>query len=686
METRKKTVEYNDSVKTELVWDDYIDYLIETINESRFMKRAEDKPMSAPKGKLDTHLTSRATHERNAADIAKRIAKGLGLNYEYIYAAMLMHDAGHPFSAHEGEEFFNGIGELYNTQYFHHNAKGVEVIINEHICEKAISRIPGIKHNPELRKKLEEEFPYFLDAVVSHDGEATRDDMNRRPENYNSIEEAVRTKVNNSNIHNKYKCVAQLPEGRIAMFADVLSYMPTDIQDRFRLGIHKGFNDDYLELFGRLFKLQLEITEETDIEVAKRVIEEIQMEKIRDLSDSFDVEKNRPLVMFARKIVGEITSDVLDFEINRDLVEEKVNKHILEYIQEHSSTNMSMIDRKSLNSNVAKIKQYISELLKLRSKVVEELTVQMREFFINDLIKTSRETGRLGFSEEVKDLFFDFKSLNYKYVNKTKWDYQLKEQPEAADLLVSAIKGYLIKTGVICNIFYNESIRKQIQDEEALSFMYVQHRDDDEYALSKFLAEVSEINIPGKKYSGGKVDKDKNYKKGFLELFRNVQSFVNEQNPIFAQKYMTTFYAIQDQITRKVDCVLERLSEDEIKSRRTQVKYFDDYMLKEDEKALRELLLQQYGSISNIGSQERRKIIDILTLAERNRMEEKLAVQFAIDYLSGMSDRGFNELTIQTGILDKDFERDSERGNAGSGKTGDLCEQMKKKTEEETQK
>ena len=72
---QEKAVEFNDMIKTELIWDKYIDYLIETINESKFMKRAEDKPMSAPKGKLEPHLTSRATHERNAADIAKRIAK-----------------------------------------------------------------------------------------------------------------------------------------------------------------------------------------------------------------------------------------------------------------------------------------------------------------------------------------------------------------------------------------------------------------------------------------------------------------------------------------------------------------------------------------------------------------------------------------------------------------------------------
>lgn len=93
--------------RTNLVWDNYMDYLIDAINESKFMKRAEDKPMSTPKTAEESHVTTRAIHLRECADIAKRLAKGLGLNADYIQTAMLVHDAGHPFSAHEGEEIFN---------------------------------------------------------------------------------------------------------------------------------------------------------------------------------------------------------------------------------------------------------------------------------------------------------------------------------------------------------------------------------------------------------------------------------------------------------------------------------------------------------------------------------------------------------------------------------------------------
>lgn len=219
--------------RTNLVWDKYIDYLIDAINGSKFMKRAERKPMSTPKTATESHISTRSTHLRESADVAKRLAKGLGLNEDYIYTAMLMHDAGHPFSAHEGEEIFNYLGELHNTQYFHHNAKGIEIIISEDICGKAISKIPNIENNPELKRKLEEEFDYFLDVVISHDGEATKKDMLKSETYYPNIHDAVAAKVRSANTQNVYKFIAQTPEGKIAKFADVIAYLASDMQDRF---------------------------------------------------------------------------------------------------------------------------------------------------------------------------------------------------------------------------------------------------------------------------------------------------------------------------------------------------------------------------------------------------------------------------------------------------------------------
>ncbi len=260
--------------KTELTWDKYMDYLIETIDESKFMRRAETKPMSTPKAASESHVTSRATHSKIAANIAKRLADGLDLNGEYIYAGMLMHDAGHPFSAHEGEEIFNKFGKRKNCGFFHHNAKGVEVIRAEGIRDKAISKIPNINENPELREQLETEFDYFLDVIISHDGEATRGERNRKETQYPSMHDAVKDKLKRANSFNDYKFVAQTPEGKLAKMADVIAYLATDIQDGFRIGIIEDFDDDYLALLGEVLTTGYS-TREGYITCAKNKIKEI---------------------------------------------------------------------------------------------------------------------------------------------------------------------------------------------------------------------------------------------------------------------------------------------------------------------------------------------------------------------------------------------------------------------------
>lgn len=104
--------------RTDLKWDNYMEYLIDAINTSKSMQRAETKPMSTPRAARESHLISRASHQRMAASAGKRIAKALNLNGEYMYASMLMHDLGHPFSAHEGENDFQVLKQFNNLRVF----------------------------------------------------------------------------------------------------------------------------------------------------------------------------------------------------------------------------------------------------------------------------------------------------------------------------------------------------------------------------------------------------------------------------------------------------------------------------------------------------------------------------------------------------------------------------------------
>ena len=143
---------------TQTEFDRYVDELHGVIvGRTKYSTRAKGKPMANRLGVEDSHTVDREEHMKQAAIIAKKMAKNLGLNEAIVYIGMLMHDAGHPFGAHEGEETLKAIGRILNAGYYHHNAKGVDIVLSEDIIEKFIDAIPQPKYNMVLRKKLEDE-------------------------------------------------------------------------------------------------------------------------------------------------------------------------------------------------------------------------------------------------------------------------------------------------------------------------------------------------------------------------------------------------------------------------------------------------------------------------------------------------------------------------------------------------
>ena len=303
--------------RTNTAWDPYMKYLLAAINDSRYMKRAENKPMMTPRKAKESHLTSRASHLRQSADIAKRIADALNLNSDLVYIAMLMHDAGHTFSGHEGEQYFSELNDYYNGQFFHHNSKGVEIITKEAILDNAIARIPDM--TPELEKSLREDFYEFLDIIISHDGEVSQGEMSsiKTKTNLDIGDSTMREKVlektmraNTSSKPSAHKFMPERPEGFIGKYSDVIAYLGSDIQDAFRTGLLTEFDDEYLEIFGKMIirkeagfpEGEVESTREERIAKAKLKITEIQEQKLMETISDAKTETNRPLITISKEI------------------------------------------------------------------------------------------------------------------------------------------------------------------------------------------------------------------------------------------------------------------------------------------------------------------------------------------------------------------------------------------------
>lgn len=753
--------------KTELTWDKYMDYLIETIDESKFMRRAETKPMSTPKAASESHVTSRATHSKIAANIAKRLADGLDLNGEYIYAGMLMHDAGHPFSAHEGEEIFNKFGKRKNCGFFHHNAKGVEVIRAEGIRDKAISKIPNINENPELREQLEKEFDYFLDVIISHDGEATRGERNRKETQYPIMHDAVKDKLKRANSFNDYKFVAQTPEGKLAKMADVIAYLATDIQDGFRIGIIEDFDDDYLALLGEVLTTGYS-TREGYITCAKNKIKEVKESKLRELKSEMKKPENEAILANANEIIKRAEQQGVNVTSMRDEELQKIDAIMEQKIQEikDKSEGMSEEEKQFMYADIEKLKEFVGKMLSVNSSVVQEITSRMQEYFINDIVTETRAKTEekektilelreklalnLGdkelrkqledeekdtpvnpkFSYKAEKLFDNIKNLNYKkIVQYTKWDYQIEQQPEAAKELVTIAAKALKETGAIRNKFYDRAIRREVES-EALQYMRVKTVDESQYEKNKEkygIRAIKRAKTPenGEKYTAKGKQASENRKH---QLCREVYNNVQKEGDNFAVKFNNVFAAIpktvemvvdeaisyDEPFTRRVNATrniikaeydgkIEKLDDpdkqerlalllvgrgickpnqtaDTIKQAMRSYGYLERYEEEENRKN-QSKLLEQYGTIEEV-KKHRDEIIQERIEQARNNMEEKMAYQLAIDYISGMTDRSFNDLAIRTGYMSYD-DLDTKRGTTRSSSVVDLIAKNNKENGEE---
>ena len=467
---------YPNLKRTDLVWDKYMKYLVSAIDEALYMRRAQSKPMMTPRHADESHLTSRAIHLRETADIAKAIAADLGLNDDLAYVGMLLHDAGHPFSAHEGEVIFSALNDIYNVQYFHHNAKGLDIIWREGVLEDALSKIPNL--TSELEATLRDEFYYFLDIVVSHDGEARKEDLVQQADASKlTPKEAVDNKAKKANSENTYKFIAQTPEGQVAKYSDAIAYLATDIQDAFRMGLLEDFDEEYLEIIGAMLmgksnkneKKDDEATRKEKIEIAKNEIDRLQKlqiikefsidesnksQPLTDLLDSLsDEDKN--LIKVAKEIQGKVSARRREINDDRNNgIERKINsteqkkrrrlsdkekndirtKYLLEsntvieketiriieeaisdyHAKKNPKTGTEILECQSEEN---KIREFTSKLLGMSSEVIRSLTQEIQQYFIEDILNDSKPNGEEGknmpsFSNEALDLMIALKQKN----------------------------------------------------------------------------------------------------------------------------------------------------------------------------------------------------------------------------------------------------------------------------------
>lgn len=157
------------------------------------------------------HFRSRLTHTLEVAQIARAIARQLGLDEDLAEALALAHDLGHPPFGHAGERALDRAMAAYGG--FDHNAQSLAVVTR---LERKYSAFDGLNLSLET-----------LDGLIKHNGPV---DAARQP----VLAAAVREAGLDGLVDLALQASA---EAQCAAVADDIAYNNHDIDDALRAGL-----------------------------------------------------------------------------------------------------------------------------------------------------------------------------------------------------------------------------------------------------------------------------------------------------------------------------------------------------------------------------------------------------------------------------------------------------------------
>jgi dGTPase len=119
------------------------------IVHSRAFRRLEAKMQVFAPG-ISDHFRNRLTHTIEVSQIARTVARVLGLDEDLTEALALAHDIGHPPFAHAGEDELNRQMQHYGER-FDHNLHALRIVES---FEQRYARFPGLNLTFEVREGM----------------------------------------------------------------------------------------------------------------------------------------------------------------------------------------------------------------------------------------------------------------------------------------------------------------------------------------------------------------------------------------------------------------------------------------------------------------------------------------------------------------------------------------------------
>ena len=207
------------------------------------------------------HYRTRLTHSLEVAQIARAIARQLGLDEDLTETLALSHDLGHPPFGHAGERALDACMRAWGG--FDHNAQALRVLTR---LEHRYPAFDGLNLTWET-----------LEGVIKHNGPLVTVErgMDSLPAAFRDYEALQSLELN----------TFAGPEAQVAALADDIAYNNHDIQDGLRAGL-------------------FEISDLMDVPLAADVFAEVEQQFP-------DIERDRLISEAVRRLIGVWVGDLI---------------------------------------------------------------------------------------------------------------------------------------------------------------------------------------------------------------------------------------------------------------------------------------------------------------------------------------------------------------------------------------
>ncbi|MDR1166407.1 MAG: HD domain-containing protein [Deltaproteobacteria bacterium] len=166
------------------------------------------------------HITHRVLHVQLVSRIARTIGQKLGLDLDFIEAASLGHDLGHPPFGHDGEQFLGELAEEAGIGPFRHASMSLRFL-------EKLER-GGLGLNLTLG---------VLDAILCHDGESSLVSLSPSvgPATFRELDRRRDARL----APTESAAIPMTREGCVVRLSDSISYVGRDLEDAILLGLVK---------------------------------------------------------------------------------------------------------------------------------------------------------------------------------------------------------------------------------------------------------------------------------------------------------------------------------------------------------------------------------------------------------------------------------------------------------------